>query len=112
MNEHMKNIEDPAARQLVIFMHELSQERWFAGWLTSTSEDLWDFHEMGTGATEQHPEWCLSETEVSTLRILASQCGSWPYWGDGAQVEMVPIPTWRNARRMDAFIRSDWEVDG
>lgn len=101
MDRYIQDIESWHARTLVYYMHGLSQDRYCAGWMTCTSDALWDFHENGTEANTRRSVWALNHDEVTVLRLLAALAGGWPVWREGSQISMVPLDEWRAEARGD-----------
>lgn len=89
----MKRAKDivnrPAATALLTLMHDISEDCWCAGWMSSLEFTLWDVVQGGDRNVGMFP---LSEERVECLRWLAEQAGGWWIWDNGEK--FIPTAEW------------------
>jgi hypothetical protein len=82
----------PEQRELALFMSELSERCYCAGWLDGCEFSLWGFVLNGPG------KWGMGEVyveDVARLKTLSEKCGGWIAWPDNANGEtFVAIGDW------------------
>lgn len=73
-------------------MSAVSEDYWFAGWLSSLEYDLW---RMVEGGERSYGIGVVTEHEVSELRRLSAEAGGWFKWSDDAgDAVFVPLNEW------------------
>src|SRR5690348_8549344 len=83
----------PHAAALRDYMSELSEEAYYAGWMTDLEYALWDAVEHGP---RSYGRLELTQEHLGKLRELSAACGGWiRFPEDAAEEEFVPLETWK-----------------
>ncbi len=87
-NESQKSVNPEAAYSLVNLISKLSEDYFFAGWLTGIEYALWDTVE---GSSPIKP---FSQEEIKQLRGLSIVCQGWWYWNDDSGEKFISLSNW------------------
>jgi hypothetical protein len=78
-------------RLLADYMSELSEEAFFAGWMTGLEYALWM---AVTGHLEEYGYLKITEAHRTRLRDLSDACRGWIYFDDEIGETWISISDW------------------
>ena len=75
------------------YMSELSEQAWYAGWMTDLEYALWDAVEHGP---RSYGRLDITEHHIARLQELSTACGGWIRFGnDAPEEEFVALDPWK-----------------
>lgn len=88
----------PEANELMIYMSDLSEQAWCAGWEDGLEYALWKALLKG-----RLKYGLLQITRVHTMRLqeLADRCGGWIIWDDARGATFVPLDEWEKMYQLN-----------
>ena len=99
--ERCDSAAEGAARGLLGLISGISEEYWYAGWLTCLEFDLWDVQ-----AGSKYGHGIVTERQVTLLRLLSEECEGWWHWKEDADnPQFISLDEWRTilAKRKEAY---------
>jgi hypothetical protein len=82
----------PQQRDLAVYMSELSEQAYSAGWMDGLEQALW--RAVTTGPF-RYGYLILTPAHVQKLKALSDACGGWIRFDDAQEECFVPIEKWR-----------------
>lgn len=81
----------PQQRDLAVYMSELSELAYSAGWMEGLEQALW--RGVTTGPF-RYGHLTLTTEHVEKLKALSNACGGWITFDDHLEESFVPIEQW------------------
>jgi hypothetical protein len=81
----------PQQRDLAVYMSELSEHAYSAGWMEGLEQSLW--RAVTTGPF-RYGHLTLTAAHVEKLKALSNACGGWIRFDDHLEESFVPIEQW------------------
>lgn len=96
---------DVAARALEVYMSDLSENGYYAGWLSDLEFFLWEI--VQKGEPPLFGQWEITELDIAVMSQLSGQAQGWVRYSDeirsGAQCDRVPLEEWLR-------VYAEWEA--
>jgi hypothetical protein len=81
----------PQQRELALYMSELSEGAYSAGWMDGLEQALWRAVISGPC---RYGHLTLTAIHIEKLKALSGACGGWIRFDDEHEESFVPIETW------------------
>lgn len=81
----------PAQRELAVYMSQLSEEAYSAGWMEDLEYQLWRAISSGPF---RYGQLTITPAHVRKLKSLSDTCGGWIRFDDTLEESFVPVAQW------------------
>lgn len=83
------------AKELMIYMSDLSEEAYYAGWMLNLEYDLW---QAVVDGPRSYGHMIIDEKHIAKLKDLSNRCGGWIVFGEPTdnvtEETFVPMQQW------------------
>ena len=80
-----------AAKELMNYMRELSEEAYHAGWMLNLEYDLWKAVLEGPCG---YGQTIIGQKHIESLKELSKQCGGWIIFDEEQEEAFIPMEQW------------------